>query len=186
MFCMCVGKGKPLICVLGNCSNKDHATCEWDHLWNDGLQIKLTLIFTLVIITSFKLFILLSIRCVVHLSHVMPKLKRDDNFIGLIWISKVCYAMALKMFGRAKIGQDLHLKGKWKGDCLTYELPWIGDDSWLVSSITFNFHFKFAFCFKHVFSKLYSLVCVYVHFKIWGTTKEAFVVNLMKIILTNW
>ncbi len=114
------------------------------------------------------------------------KLKKDDDFTGLIWISKVCYARALKMFGRAKIGQDLHPKGKWKGDCLIYELAWIEDDSWLVSSITFNFHFKFALCFKHVFFKLYSLVCVYVHLKIQGTTKKAFVVNLMKIILTNW
>jgi hypothetical protein len=47
------------------------------------------------------------------------------------------------------------------------ELPWIGNDSWLISSITFNFHFKFSLCFKHVISKLYWLVCVYVHFRIW-------------------
>jgi hypothetical protein len=77
-------------------------------------------------------------------------------------------------------------KGVWKGDHLTCELPWIGNDSWLVSSITFNFHFKFALCFKHVFSKLYSLVCVYVHFKIWCTTKEAFIVDSMKIIFAKW
>jgi hypothetical protein len=30
--CVCVGKGKPLLCVLDNCSNKDIATCKWDHL----------------------------------------------------------------------------------------------------------------------------------------------------------
>jgi hypothetical protein len=53
------------------------------------------------------------------------------------------------------------------------------------SSIIFNFHFKFALCFKHVFSKIYSLVCVYVHFRIQGTTKEAFIVDSMKIILAN-
>jgi hypothetical protein len=33
-----------------------------------------------------------------------------------------------------------------------------------------------------VFSKLYSLVCVYVHFKIQGATKKALVTNLVKII----
>ncbi len=53
-------------------------------------------------------------------------------------------------------------------------------DSWLVSSITFNFHFEFALCFKHVFSKLYTLVCVYVPFRIWGTTKEALITNWWK------
>jgi hypothetical protein len=36
-----------------------------------------------------------------------------------------------------------------------------------------------------MFSKLYSLVCVYVHFKIWGTTKEAFIDYLVKTILAN-
>jgi hypothetical protein len=51
----------------------------------------------------------------------------------------------------------------WKGDHLICESPWIGDDSWPVNFITFNFHFKFALCFKHVFPKLYPLFCVYVH-----------------------
>ncbi len=171
--------------MLGNCSNKDHATCEWDHLWNDRLQIKPTPIPTLVRVDSSKLLILLSIQCGAHPPYVMLKVKRDENFASLIWASKVYYAWALKMFGITKIGQDLHSKGAWKGDHLTCELPWIGDDSWLVSSIKFNFHFKFALCFKHVFSKLYSLVCVYVHFRIQGTTKDAFVDNSVKIILTN-
>jgi hypothetical protein len=169
-----VKKGKTLLCVFNNCSNKDHPTCEWDHLWNDGQWIKLTPIPTLVRVASSKLLILLNIRCQVHPPHVMPRLKRDENFASLIWVSKVFYARALKMFGIAKIGQDLHPKGAWRGDHLTCELPWIGHDSWSISSITFNFHFKFALCFKHVFSKLYSLVCVYVHFRIQGTTKEGF------------
>ncbi len=169
----------------GNCSNKDHATCKWNYLWNDGLQIKPTSILTLVRVVSSKLLILLSIRCGAHPPHVMPKLKRDENFTNLIWASKVYYARALEMFGITKIGQDFHPKEVWKGDHLTCELLWIGDDSWPVSFITFNFHFKFALCFKHVFSKLYSWVCVYVHFRIHGTTKDAFVDNLVKIILAK-
>jgi hypothetical protein len=28
--------------------------------------------------------------------HVMTKLMRDENFTGLIWASKVCYAMGLR------------------------------------------------------------------------------------------
>jgi len=28
--------------------------------------------------------------------HVMTKLKRDENLVGLIWASKVCYAMGLR------------------------------------------------------------------------------------------
>jgi len=186
MFCVCVGKGKPLLSVSSNCSNKDHATCKWDDLWNDGLQIKLTLIFTLARVISSKLLIVLNIRCGVHSLDVMPKFKRDENFGDLIWTNKVFYARALEMFRIAKMEQDLHLKGAWKGDHLTCELPCIGDDSWPISSITFNFHFKFALCFKHVFSKLYSSVCVYFHFSIRSTTKKAFIVNSVKMILANW
>jgi len=37
-----------------------------------------------------------------------------------------------------------------------------------------------------VFPKLYSLVCVYVCFRIWGTTNERFTVDFVKIILANW
>jgi len=40
---------------------KTHAKCEWDHLWNERLQIKPTLMPTLVRIVSSKLFILLNI-----------------------------------------------------------------------------------------------------------------------------
>jgi len=34
--------------------------------------------------------------CGVHPTHVMTKLKKDDNLGGLIWASKVSYAMGLK------------------------------------------------------------------------------------------
>jgi hypothetical protein len=186
LFCLCVRKGKPLLCALGNCSNKDHATCKWDQLWIDGLWIKLTLIFRLARVASSKLLILLNIQCGVHPFNVMPKFKRDENFANLIWANKVFYARALKMFRIAKMEWDLHLKESWKGDHLICELPWIGDDSWSISAIIFNFHFKFALCFKHVFSKLYSLLCVYFQFWIRSITKKAFIVNLVKIILANW
>jgi hypothetical protein len=39
--------------------------------------------------------------------------------------------------------------------------------------------------FETYVCKLYSLVCVYVHFRIRGTSNEAFVVNVMKTILVN-
>jgi len=74
-------------------------------------------------------------------------------------------------------------KGAQNVDHFTCELLWIGHYSWLISSITFNFQFKFALCFKHMFSKLCSLVCVYVHFRMRGTTKGAFIyiVDLVKM-----
>jgi hypothetical protein len=34
-------------------------------------------------------------KCGVHPPHVMIKLKRDENFASLIWISKVSYVMGL-------------------------------------------------------------------------------------------
>jgi len=34
--------------------------------------------------------------------------------------------------------------------------------------------------------KLYSLICVYVHFRIWNTIKEVFIVDVIKTILVNW
>ncbi len=190
-FCFCfmcwgagrAGKVNPSFLCWAIAQTKTMPTCEWDHLWNDGLRKKPTPIPTLVRANSSKLLILLNIWCGAHLPHVMPKLKRDENFARLIWAIKVYYARALEMFGITKIGEDLHPKGTWKRDHLICELPWIGDDSWLVSSIAFNFHFKFVLCFKHVVSKLYSLLCVYVHFRIQNTTKDTFIDNLVKIIL---
>ncbi len=40
--------------------------------------------------------------------------------------------------------------------------------------------------FEICVGKLYLLVCVYVHLKTWGTSKEAFVVDVVKTILANW
>jgi hypothetical protein len=49
-------------------------------------------------VASFKLLILLSIPTwgVGYPPHVMTKLKRDENFAGLIWASNVSYAKGLK------------------------------------------------------------------------------------------
>jgi hypothetical protein len=113
-------------------------------------------------VASSKLFILLNIRCGVHPPHVIPKSKRDENFARLVWTNKVFYARALKMFGIAKL-DNIFIKKECEK-----EIIWLVNQ---VSSVTFNFHFKFALCFKHVFSKLYSLICVYVHFRIQSTTK---------------
>ncbi len=65
---------------------KTHATCESDHLWNDGLWIKQTLMPILVRVTSFKLLILSGIPTwgVGYRPHVMTKLKRDENLANLI------------------------------------------------------------------------------------------------------
>jgi hypothetical protein len=53
---------------------------------------------TLVRVVSFKLLILLGIPTwgVGYPPHVMTWLKRDENFAGLIWASKVSYAKGLK------------------------------------------------------------------------------------------
>jgi hypothetical protein len=37
-----------------------------------------------------------NIGCGVYPPHVMTKLKKDENLVGLIWASKVSYAMGLK------------------------------------------------------------------------------------------
>jgi hypothetical protein len=115
-------------------------------------------------------------------SHVMPKLKRDENFVNLIWTRKVSYVKGFTNVWDNQNWTKPSSKKMWKGDHFTCELSWIGNDSWSINSITFNFHFKFELCFKHVFFKIYSSGCVYVHFRIWGTTKEALIINSVKII----
>ncbi len=191
IFCFCFecvwGKVNPSFVCWAIVRTKTHATCNWDHLWNDGLWIKPTLMPTFVKVAPFKLFIIFSIpTCGVGCPpHVMTKFKRDENLAGLIWASKVSYAKGLNDVWDSQNWTRSSSKNDWKGDHLTCKSPWIGDDLWPISSITFNFHFKFALCFKHVFPKFYSLVCVYAHFKIWSTTKEAFIVDLVKIILAN-
>ncbi len=92
LFCVWMGKGKPLLHVLGNCSNKDPC-----HMWVGSLvkwwttnktnikcQINKTRFFQ--VAHSIKHLVW------VHPPHVMPKLKRDANFVNLIWVSKVFYA----------------------------------------------------------------------------------------------
>ncbi len=54
-------KGNSILCVLGNYLNKTHAACEWGYLRNDGLQIKLTSMPTLIKVVSSKLLNLLNI-----------------------------------------------------------------------------------------------------------------------------
>jgi hypothetical protein len=34
--------------------------------------------------------------CGVHLPHVMIKLEKDENLVGLIWASKISYAMGFR------------------------------------------------------------------------------------------
>jgi hypothetical protein len=63
--CMC-GKRWTIPLSLANCSNKANATSERDHLWNNGLKIKLTPMPTLVNVVFSKLLILLGIWCGVY------------------------------------------------------------------------------------------------------------------------
>jgi hypothetical protein len=53
---------------------------------------------TLVRVTSSKVFTLLGIPTwgVEYPPHVMTKLMKDENFIGLIWATKVYYAIGLR------------------------------------------------------------------------------------------
>ncbi len=53
---------------------------------------------TLLRVASSKVLIMLGIPTwgVGYPPHVMTKLMRDENFTGLIWASKVCYAMGLR------------------------------------------------------------------------------------------
>ncbi len=158
---MCCGK-RAFVC-WAIAWTKTHTTCEWHHFWNDGLWIKSTPMLTLVRVTTSKLFTLFCIPTwgVRYLPHVMTKLKRDEKLVSLIWVSKVSYAKGfIDVWDCQNWTRTSSRKGWKKGDHLTCESPWIGNDSWLVSSITFNFHFKFALCFKHVFPKLLIGLCV--------------------------
>jgi hypothetical protein len=145
---------------------------------------------TLVKITSSKLFILLSIPTWgvgSILPNVMTKLKKDENLAGLIWASKVFYAMSL----RDVWDSQNWTKSSSKKECekksfnLWITMNW----KWFMTGKFHHIQFSFQICVvlqKHVFSKLYSLVCVYIHFRIRHTTKEAFIIHSMKIILVNW
>ncbi len=96
ILCVCVGKGKLILCVLNNCLNKDPC-----HMWM-GLLVKWWIMnktnINAHIGKSHFFQVAHSIKhsnmgCVVHLPHVLTKLKSDDNLVGLIWASKVSYAM---------------------------------------------------------------------------------------------
>ncbi len=85
-----------------------------------------------------------NMECGVHLPYLMTKLKRDENLVGLIWASKVSYQKALKMFGIAKIRQDLHLKRSVKRRsfdlCIT--MNW----RWFMAGKFHHIEFSFQIC----------------------------------------
>ncbi len=101
-FCFCFvcvwEKVNPSFVCWAIAQTKTHATCKWDHLWNDGLWIKSTLMPTSLRVASSKVLILLGIPTwgVGYPPHVMTKLTKDENFISLIWASEVCYATCLR------------------------------------------------------------------------------------------
>jgi hypothetical protein len=98
-FCfVCVGKGKLILCVLNNCSNK----CQC-HMWV-GLLVKWWTMNQIGINVHIGKNCFFQVAhfikhskmgCAVHPPHVMIKLKSDENIVYLIWASKVCYAMGL-------------------------------------------------------------------------------------------
>jgi len=76
-FCFCFAclweKGKPILCVLGNAHIDKNCFFQVAH------SIKHS-----------------NMGCGVHPPHVMTKLKKNENLVGLIWVSKVSYAMGFK------------------------------------------------------------------------------------------
>jgi hypothetical protein len=48
----------------------------------------------------------------------MTKLKMDENLVSLIQTNKVSCAKGFNLFGRIKIGRDLHPKRSMKGRSL--------------------------------------------------------------------
>ncbi len=53
-------------------------------------------------------------RCGVHPPHVMTKLERDENLVGLIWTNKVSCVKDFNVFGIVEIGRGLHPKRNMK------------------------------------------------------------------------
>ncbi len=78
---------------------KAHAAHDWDQLQNDALWIKPTSKFTLVRLASSELLVLLGIPIWGVGSmppNVVTKLKKDIDFVNLIWINKVFYTKGFK------------------------------------------------------------------------------------------
>ncbi len=58
-----------------------------------------------------------------------------------------------------------------------------GNGSSLVNDLTFNLKFEICTMLETYVDKLYSFICVHVHFRIRNTSKEVFIVDAMKTIL---
>lgn len=56
----------------------------------------------------------------------------------------------------------------------------------MINNVTFNFHLKFALCFKTCVGKLYSFIYLYVHLRLRNASKKLFIANAVKTILANY
>ncbi len=171
LFCVCVWeKGKPISCVLGNCSNKDPCHMQvgllvkWWTTNKSDIDAHIGKSHFLQVALSMKHS---NMGCGVHLPHVMTKLKKDENLVSLIWVNKVSYAMGLEDAWDSQNWTRFSSKKECEKEIIWlvnyHELEMI--HGWLVPS------YSIFISNLHVFSKLYSL------------TKEAFIVDSMKIIL---
>jgi hypothetical protein len=86
-LCMCVGKDKPILCVLGNCSNKDlcHVRVGLLVKWWATNKIDINAHIGKNHIYFLLLFLLNipTCGCGVHPPHVMTKLKRDERILSI-------------------------------------------------------------------------------------------------------
>jgi hypothetical protein len=108
--------------------------------------------------------------------------------ILLVWFELVGCLMqrALEMFGIAKIGQDFHPKRsvKRRSFDLWITINW----RWFMACKFHHIQFSLQICIvlqTYVFQIIF-IGLWFVHSRIWDTTKEAFMVDLVKIILANW
>jgi hypothetical protein len=88
---VCVGKNKPILCVLGNCSNKTQCHMQV------GLLVKWWITNKINVDSHIgKSHFFQVVHFIKHPPNVMAKLKKDDNFVGLIWVNKLFYAKGFK------------------------------------------------------------------------------------------
>jgi len=118
---------------------KARVTHDWDQLQSDALQIKTTSKSTLVRLVSFELLALLGIPTWGVGSmppNVVTKLKKDNDFVNLIRISKVFYAKG--HVGCSKLDKIFKQKGMRKGNHSSCSLSWNKNGSWSVNDSNFS------------------------------------------------
>jgi len=126
---------------------KTYVRCEWDHLWNDAPQIKTSTNAHIGKSCFFQVAHSIkhsNTRCGVHPPHVMTKLERDENLVGLVWANKVFCAKDFNLFEIVEIERGLHPKRNMKRKSLDLRITM--NYRWFMASKFHHIKFSFQIC----------------------------------------